>query len=249
MRKYDDKTFSGNPTEAHFKTTHWSVVLQAGQSISSQAGKALARLCQDYWYPLYAYVRRRGYSPQEAQDLTQDFFLRFLERQGIQQADRQRGKFRTFLLSSLGNFLANEWDKRKAVKRGGRCFFESWDALGAEERYNREPFHESTAEKLYERRWALTLLERTLNTLRREHAASRQAEVFDVLQSYLTGNENEETYQEAAARLGLSEAAVKMRVLRLRQRYRELLRAEIAETVSSPQELQEELKHLFSVLA
>ncbi len=233
--------------DARFTTTHWSVVLQARSPPAASAERALAQLCQNYWYPLYAYVRRRGHAPPEAEDLTQDFFGRLLEKGSLQQVDRRRGKFRTFLLSSLDHVLANEWDKRRTLKRGGRCLFVSWDALHAEERYRREPFHDITAEKLYDRRWAMMVIERAIDALRREYESRQELQLFELLQPNLSAETRVEPLQEVAARLQLTEAAVKMRIHRLRRRFGELLRAEVAQTVSQPQELEEEMQHLLTV--
>jgi RNA polymerase sigma factor (sigma-70 family) len=234
---------------AKFGTTHWSVVLRAGGSDTACREEALARLCRDYWYPLYAFVRRRGYLAPEAQDLTQDFFAQLLGKQRLNQANPARGRFRTFLLNCLDHFLANEWDKQRTVKRGGRCVIVSLEELHAEDRYQREPFHELSPEKLYDRRWALTLLEKTVQRLRQEYVTSGDAASFDALQAYLSGGEKTALYKDLAKDLGITEAAVKMRVLRLRRRFGELLRAEIAETVSGPKELEAEMRDLFAACA
>lgn len=247
MSSSDQREGSRGSAEARFATTHWSVVLRAGRPLSSGAEDALARLCRDYWYPLYAYLRRRGYAPAQAQDLTQDFFARFLEKDYVRQADRQRGRFRTFLLSSLSHFLANEADRRATLKRGGRYLFVSWEELHAEEHYGQEPFHDLTAEKLYDRRWALALIDHTLDALRREHEITGDLALFDALQAQLVDHAETGPWAQVGARLGLSEGAVKMRVHRLRRRFGELLRAEVAQTVSSPAELEEEMQHLFAI--
>jgi RNA polymerase sigma-70 factor (ECF subfamily) len=247
MANGDQQAGSCSSAEGQFATTHWSVVLRAGQPLSVDAGEALARLCGDYWYPLYAYVRRRGHAAAEAQDLTQEFFARFLEKEYVRQADRQRGRFRTFLLSALNHFLANEWDKRNRVKRGGGYLFVSWEELKAEDHYEREPFHGLTPEKLYDRRWVLILLNNTLKALRREHEIGGDLALFEALQGQLLDHEDAETAAHLGARLGLTEGAVKMRLHRLRRRFGELLRAEVADTVSSPDELEDEMRHLFTV--
>jgi RNA polymerase sigma-70 factor (ECF subfamily) len=244
-------TSSGNELRRWpaFVTTHWSVVLTAGRSDSTRAQDALARLCQTYWYPLYAYVRRRGYSPPDAEDLTQEFFARLLRANYLGTAQREKGRFRWFLLSALNHFLANEWDRARAKKRGGGNAAISLNADAAESRYKLEPADTLTAERIYERRWALTLLDQVLRTLQREYELTGKKELFDELSFCLTGERSKLPYAELAARLGLSEANVKVAVHRLRKRYRELLRAEIANTVSSREEVEDEIRHLFDVLA
>ncbi|MBI4661724.1 MAG: sigma-70 family RNA polymerase sigma factor [Verrucomicrobia bacterium] len=232
-----------------FATTHWSVVLAAGQEESPQAAEALGQLGQTYWYPLYAYVRREGHSAHDAQDLTQGFFARLLERKDLQSVHPQKGKFRSFLLASLKHFLANEWDRTQAVKRGAAYQFVSWDAADAERRYGQEPSHGLTADRLFERRWALTLLEKTLEDLKQKRAADGKAEWFDALQVYLSGGPNARPYAEIAAELGMSEGALKVAVHRLRRRYGELMRKEIAHTVSRLEDIDDEIRHLFAVVA
>jgi RNA polymerase sigma factor (sigma-70 family) len=234
---------------AAFVTTHWSVVLTAQRSDTTRAQAALARLCQAYWYPLYAYVRRRGYAAHDAQDLTQEFFARLLEQNWLAQADRERGRFRTFLLAALSHFLANEWDKARAQKRGGAVQFVPLQLDSAETRYGQEPADPLTPEQCFERRWALALLDEVLNVLRKEHAAMGTVEMFDVLKPCLVGDRQALPYAALAAKLGMTEGAVKVAVHRLRQRYRQLLREEIANTVANPAEVDEEMHHLFAVLA
>lgn len=242
---------SHNPDNAgpeRFSATHWSVVLAAGQVASPQAEAALARLCQTYWYPLYAFIRREGHDPHEAQDLTQDFFARFLEKNYLSNVDPRKGKFRSFLLASLKHFLANEWDRRQAAKRGGGHAHIPLDELTAENLYRLEPTHDYSAERVFERRWALTLLEQTLNRLREELASAGKSALFDALKVYLTGEKAVVSQAEVAARLRMSEGAVKVAVHRLRQRYRDLIRDEIAQTVAGPAEIEEELRHLVEAL-
>jgi RNA polymerase sigma-70 factor (ECF subfamily) len=229
-------------------TTHWSVVLQAGAATSETTTVALEKLCRSYWYPLYAYARRRGYGPEDAQDLTQSFFARLLERNYVQQADRQRGKFRAFLLAALSHFLADEWDRAHRLKRGGAHTFVSFDAASAEERYRLEPPDPLDAAKLFERRWATTLLERAISRLEQEFTERGQAVLFNGLRAFLVGDQGDATYLEAAPALGLTAAAMKMSVSRMRARCRELLREEIAQTVSSPQEAEEEYRALAAAL-
>jgi RNA polymerase sigma-70 factor (ECF subfamily) len=227
-----------------FLTTRWSVVLSA-RGDTTHAPDALAKLCHAYWYPLYAYVRRQGVSSHDAQDLTQEFFARQLAKGWLADVERERGRFRSWLLASLKHFLANEWDKARAQKRGGGGQFISIDDT-AESRYDREPADAPTAESLYDRRWALTLLDRVLTRLREEFAVAGKIEQFEILKGVLAGDRT--PYVELAAALGTTEGAVKVAVHRLRGRYRDLIRAEIAETVSSAAELEEELRHLLGAL-
>jgi len=231
-----------------FTTTHWSVVLAAGNTTSPQADLALAELCRTYWYPLYAFVRRKGYSAHDAQDLTQAFFARLLEKNYVAQADRERGRFRTYLLAALTHFLADEWDKARRLKRGGGREMISFDAGSAEERYRLEPIEHLDAAKLYERRWVTTLFDKVLRRLEEEFRDLRKAELFDSLKSSLLAEGSGSTYAEVGARLGLKEDAVKQSVHRMRRRYRELFREEIAQTVAGPAEVEDELKYLFAVL-
>ena len=237
------------PRDAAFVTTHWSVVLAARRSDTTRAQAALARLCQTYWYPLYAYVRRRGYGPHDAQDLTQEFFARLLAQNWLAQADRERGRFRTFLLTALSHFLANEWDKARAQKRGGAVEFVPLQLDNAETRYGQESADPVTPEQCFERRWALALLDEVLNRLRQEQVAAGAGALFDTLKPCLAGTRQAQPYAALALELGMTEGAVKVAVHRLRHRYRQLLREEIANTVTSTQEVDEEMHHLFAVLA
>jgi len=237
------------PAKAHwFATTHWSVVLSAADSGSAKAAESLETLCRTYWYPLYAYVRSQGYSPEDAQDLTQGFFERFLEKHYLHDVDRQKGKFRSFLLAALKHFLSDEWRHQHRQKRGGGKRFISLDEERPEERYRLEPADWLNPEKIYERRWALTLLEQVLARLEAEFSAAGKARLFVQLQGFLLGEKNAVPYAEVAERLNLSEGAVKVAVHRLRQRYGELFCAEIAQTVASPEEVDEEIRHLLDVL-
>jgi RNA polymerase sigma-70 factor (ECF subfamily) len=230
-----------------FATTHWSVVLTAACDHNSKAQAALANLCQTYWYPLYAFVRRQGCSPQDAEDLTQEFFARLMAKRSLRAVDRVKGRFRSFLLAALKHFLANEWARAKCLKRGGGQTLIPLDALSAETRFGREPADHCTPEASYERSWALALLDRVLARLAGEQErAARQAQ-FAQLQGCLTGALP--PYVELAAKLGTTEGAVKVAVHRLRQRYRELLREEIALTVASPAEIEDEIRRLFRALA
>ena len=231
-----------------FATTRWTLVLAAGRDTPARAQAALAELCQTYWYPLYAYVRRRGHGPQDAEDLTQAFLARLLEKRAVAAARRQRGKFRAFLLSSLTHFLSDEWDKARAQKRGGRKEIRL-DALSAETRYAAQGQDRLTAEKLFDRQWALRLLEQVLCRLADEFAAAGKAKLFEQLRDCLTGARAALPYAQLARQLGMTEGAVKVAVHRLRQRYRELLFEEIAQTVATPEDVQEELRDLFRALA
>jgi RNA polymerase sigma-70 factor (ECF subfamily) len=232
-----------------FRTTRWSIVLAAGQRSSPAAHGALATLCQVYWYPLYAYVRRKGHSPDDAQDLTQSFFAQLLEKNVAAKADRARGKFRSFLLASLDHFLAREWRRAGARKRGHRRVILSLDLAAGEGRYTLEPTHELTPEKIYQRRWALTLVDEALTKLRDEFDRRGKREMFEHLKPYLGGDESTVPYRQLAESLGKTEGAIKVGVHRLRERCRELLRSEIAQTVSSPQEVDEELRDLFEAVS
>src|SRR5512137_570451 len=231
-----------------FATTHWSVVLAAGQGDTPQSAAALERLCRTYWYPLYAFVRRRGYSPQDTEDLLQGFFARFLEKHYLGDVDQAKGRFRSFLLAALKHYLANEWDKAKAVRRGGRVELLSLEGEAAESRYYEEPVSELTPEKLYEQRWAYELLERVMERVQREFDASGQNPLFEALKGFLLGESQGVSYADVAAQQGLSEGALKKRVQRMRQRYQRLLREEIAHTVARPEEVEDEIRYLLSVL-
>jgi RNA polymerase sigma factor (sigma-70 family) len=249
MSPPDQKVQSGSQDSARFRTTHWSIVLAAGRRSSPDARDALATLCRVYWYPVYAYVRRKGHSPDDAQDLTQSFFARLLEKNVAGKADRTRGKFRSFLLASLNHFLAKEWRRAGARKRGLGQVALSLDLAAGENRYIHEPVNELTAEKVYQRRWALTLLEETLTKLRDEFASGGKLDLFEQLKPYLGGNESTVPYRQIAEALGKTEGAIKVAVHRLRQRCGELLRAEIAQTVTDPAEVDEELRDLFEAVA
>jgi DNA-directed RNA polymerase specialized sigma24 family protein len=233
---------------SQFATTHWSLVLAARDRAEPGADDALASLCGLYWYPLYAYVRRRGHGADEAHDLTQEFFARLLEKDFLAGVDRGKGKFRSFLLAACNHFLANERDRARAKKRGGGRAILSLDAADAEGRYSAEPADAVTPEKLFERRWALALLQQVMARLRDEFEAKGKGRLFDGLRGFLVG-EKGAGYRRAAGELGLSEGAVKVAVHRLRQRYRELLHEEIGRTVGAPEEVEEELRALFAALA
>jgi RNA polymerase sigma-70 factor (ECF subfamily) len=237
-----------NPVRAGvFPTTAWSDILAAGRQPDG-SGEALARLCAAYWFPTYAYMRRRGFTREAAEDLTQEFFACVLENGFLAGARRDRGRFRSFLLASVRNFLANEWDRTKAQKRGGNSVTFSLDFDAAEGRYHQEPFHELTPEALFERQWAYALLDRVLGRLRAEYAAKGQSEQFNRWKPCLYGEQERGAYHQIAIELEMSEAAVKTAVYRFRQRYAELVREEIGATVAKPDEVEEEIQHLLAVL-
>ena len=217
---------------------------------SSEAHEALSELCQTYWPPLYAFIRRRGNDPREAEDLTQAFFARLLEKDWIVDVSREGGRFRSFLLVALKNFLANEWDRAQSQKRGGGKIIVSLDEQRAEAHYEAEPAVQTTPELIFERRWAVTLLDRVLDRLRREFVASEKSGLFDELKAFLPASEEEDlSYGAVAARTGLKEGTVRVAVHRLRRRYGELLRSTIAETVADPKEVEDELRYLIRVIA
>jgi RNA polymerase sigma-70 factor (ECF subfamily) len=249
MPKSDEPISSARPSDGYFATTHWTLILNARGSDAPLAREALEKLCRSYWYPLYAFVRRQGRGPHDAQDLTQEFFARLLEKHYLEEVDRAKGRFRSFLLAALKHFLSNEWDRQRAHKRGGASPHVPIDTQFAESRYGLEPAHEQTPEKLFERRWALTLLDQVLARLREEFVAAGKTGHFEELKVVLTSDKRSIPYAELGTRLGLSEGAVKVAVHRLRRRYRELLRAEIAGTVAGPEEVEEEIRHLFAALA
>ncbi|MHC4158436.1 MAG: RNA polymerase sigma factor [Planctomycetota bacterium] len=234
-----------------FATTHWSVVGAAkGDEVSQTcAREALEELCRAYWYPLYAFVRSRGHSAIDAQDLTQGFFARIMEKQSIRLADPKRGKFRSFLLASLKNFIADEYDRRQAQKRGGGKNIFSLDFESAEGQYSLEPKDEMTPEKLFERSWAITMLRNTLDRLSGEYKSERKKQLFEHLKIYLTTDKQTATYNDIAEKLQMAEGAVKVAVHRLRKQYRELLKEEIAQTVESENEVDEEINELFKALS
>jgi RNA polymerase sigma-70 factor (ECF subfamily) len=232
-----------------FKNTHWSVVLAADGSDTAEASDALEKLCQTYWQPLYAYLRRRGCDPHNAEDLTQGFFAHLLERRSLRRVDRSQGRFRSFLLASLNYFLADEQARARALKRGGGREVLSLDADQAEDRYRLEPKDERSPEKIFEHRWAMTLLDQVLARLAREFADAGKAGLFEQLQPFLVSGGGARTYAEIAGELGSSEEAFKKAVQRMRHRYHQLFREEIAQTVSSPAEVEEELRHLCVVMA
>jgi RNA polymerase sigma factor (sigma-70 family) len=231
-----------------FATTHWSVVLAARRNDDERSHEALSKLCQTYWYPLYAFVRRQGYGPEDAQDLTQGFFAHLLERHALAQVDRTKGKFRSFLLASLRHFLSDQWDSARAQKRGSGAAPIALDAAGAETRYGLEAVDQASPDQAFDRNWALALMEQVLAQLRAEQEATGKQAQFALLQDCLMGDPEALRYVDLAAQLGVGEGAVKMAVSRLRRRYRDLLRHAIAHTVTSPAEAEEEIQCLFAAL-
>ena len=223
-------------------------MLAAGHSSAPAAQAALERLCRTYWFPLYAFARRQGNSPEDAQDLTQEFFSRLLEKNYLARADPDRGKFRTFLLRSLRNFLINEWKRAGRLKRGGGLEFLSIDTNAAEDRYAAEAPEEFSPDAEYEMRWAVTLIEQVLTVLREEFNAAGKVRLFEELKGFIWGDKSAASYAEIAGQLNLTEATVKVAVHRLRQRFRKLLRAEVAHTVARPEDVDDELRHLIAVV-
>jgi len=245
----EDNSPAGQAHGGVFATTHWSVVLAAREQDTPQANAALEQLGRTYWYPLYAYVRRQGYDMGDAQDLTQGFFAHILSRGFLKRANPAKGRFRSFVLGALKYFLADEWAKLRAQKRGGKSLPVFLDAQTAEARYRLEPVDRMDPEKLFERRWATALLDRVLERIEEEYSGSGRRTVFDQLRVFLLGEKAPGGYAQVAASLQMTEGAVKVAAHRLRQRYRELFREEVAHTVEEPAELNDEVKHLFSVLA
>jgi RNA polymerase sigma-70 factor (ECF subfamily) len=237
---------AGSPSR--FQTTSWSLVLAAAGQRSTEAQAALAKLCQTYWQPVYTFIRRSGYPADQAQDLAQGFFLVLLDNNYVADADPQRGRFRSFLLTSVKHFLANERDRAHALKRGGRQAIVSIDGMEAECQYAPSTVELTTPESLFERRWALSLLEQAMTRLRGEFAEREKAEHFEKMSGFLACDADGGRYEQLAAELGTSAGALRVAVHRMRQKYRNILRAEIAETVSRPEEIDEEIRFLLSTL-
>jgi len=242
----NDHTMHTSAGPSQFPTTRWSLVVAAGDSKRKEIRSALASLCENYWYPLYAYLRRRGYSADQAQDLTQEFFIRVLEGRYLDRADPEKGRFRAFLLTSLKFFVADEEDRSRAQKRGGGALL-PLEASSGEERYQREPAHNETPERIFERRWALSVLERVVEKLRDEFVRHGRLEHFERLKVFLLGH-SDAPYAALAREMNTSEGALKVVIHRLRKRYRELFRQEIADTVANPAEVESELRFLAAVL-
>ncbi len=231
-----------------FTTTRWSVVLQAGEEQPTQSMAALDELCRIYWRPIYAFARRRGCAFHEAQDLVQTFFADFLRRRGIERADPAKGRFRSYLLTSFSRFLTNEWERGTRLKRGGGAELLSFDAQSEEERYLSEPVDAATPEKLFAQRWAHLILERVLARLENEFALTGQQDRFALLKPFVAGGQAELSYAEVSSRLGASVPSVTSLIHRTRQRYRDIFREEIAQTVSTPAEIDDEIRHLLAAL-
>jgi len=238
-----------NPRADIFATTHWTVVIRAGRGQSREAEAALEELCRTYWYPLYVYVRRQTSTREDAEDLTQAFFARFLQRNYLEKLTSQKGRFRAFLLAALKHFLANEWDRANRQKRGGGIAPLSLDWQDADARYQIDPADNLTPDKLFDRAWAITLLERVLARLREENEQSDKKKLFDGLKSFLTVGTNSIPYADAAKQLEVNEGAIRVAVHRLRRRYRELLREEIGQTLSDPVQIEEEMRTLFGAFS
>ncbi len=250
LRPVDSRDSSGGilPGAMSFDTTHWSIVSAARDGDLPTAVAALEKLCGAYWYPLYAYIRRKGLSAADAQDVTQEFVCRLIGKNYLESVDRGRGSFRSFLLASINHLLANEWDKARALKRGGGRQILSLDAEEAEGRFVQEPAACDSAEKAFDRRWALTLLDRALARLREEFAREGKLAQFDLLKGFLSDVADDGDYAALAGPLGMEPGGVAVAVHRLRVRYREIVRAEIAQTVANESELKAEMRHLYSVL-
>jgi RNA polymerase sigma-70 factor (ECF subfamily) len=234
------------PGSSQFPTTRWTLVVAAGDPDRKDAHSALVSLCENYWYPLYAYLRRRGYQADSAQDLTQEFFIRVLSGRYLDRADPEKGRFRAFLLTSLKYFVADEEDRNRALKRGGGAVLPLEFSVG-EERYQHEPAHDETPERIFERRWALSVLDRVVERLRSEFVQHGRPEHFDRLKIFLLG-QSDAPYAALAREMNTSEGALKVAIHRLRKRYRELFRQEIADTVADPAEVESELRYLATVL-
>ncbi|MCC7373032.1 MAG: sigma-70 family RNA polymerase sigma factor [Verrucomicrobiales bacterium] len=249
MVPFPDGTPPPRDREPEFHTTRWSVVLAVGDGQSDESSQALEILCRTYWFPLYAYVRRWGQPPADAEDLTQAFLARMLEKRSLGLADPARGRFRTFLLCAFKRFLADEWDKSNTAKRGRRLTSFSLDELDPEARYAIEPVDSRSADALYDRQWAQSMLREVLARLQQEWTAEGRQDAFETLKVYLVGNKGDQPFATAAQRLGMTESAVKSVVHRLRLRYRDLVRAVVVETVQDPGDVDREIRELLVALA
>ena len=232
--------------DASFPQTQWSIVLAAGDGVVAR--EALESLCRTYWYPLYVYAKHRSKDKHDAEDLTQAFFERLLGKNGLRTVGKEKGRFRSFLLASFNHFLDNDWDRTKTLKRGGHCTFVSLDAVSADERLDYEPSYELTPEKIFERRWVVALLEQVMKILRAEYETAGKASAFRVYEKYLVGDDKPASYARAAEELGIKTGAARVSVCRVRRRYQDLLRAQIAHTVESPEEIEDEIRYLFAAL-
>jgi RNA polymerase sigma-70 factor (ECF subfamily) len=240
---------SGGRTAARFATTHWSTVLAAGDSASPGSREALERVCQTYWYPLYAFVRRKGHSPDDAKDLTQAFFERFLEKHYLRAVGAEKGRFRTFLLTSLTHFLADEWDKVRTAKRGGDFKFLSLDLAACEERFGAALGESDSPERHFDVLWAEAVMNRALESLAEEYRAADKLALFEALSGFLSRSADDGEYAAVGERLGFNTRAVTVAVSRLRERYRTLIRAEIAQTVEKGSDVDAELHYLIELVA
>jgi len=249
MDSYEFRRDGDLVPDVKFTTTLWTVVLTARNPDSAEAGHALEELCRSYWYPLYAFVRRQGHPPEQAQDLTQEFFAHLLAQDFLRNVQAEKGRFRSFLLACLKRFLTDEWRRGNARKRGGDRTVLAMDEVAAELRYLQEPIELANPEAIYERRWALTLLDRVLDRLEAEFGSAGKQAMFDRLQPFLLGERGGPGYAAVAADLGMTEGAIKMAVLRMRERYRALFRHEIEQTVAAPSEVEEEIRHVVLILS
>lgn len=232
-----------------FATTRWSMVFRASEGLDNRAQRDLEDVCRACWYPIYAFVRRQGYSPEDSQDLAQGFFEHVLRNNVLSHADPERGKFRSFLLGALRHFVSNEARRMRAEKRGGRVQFVPMDVQEGEERYEREIAHPDTPEKLFQRSWAENLLQRAVDGLRRDYEKQGKGSLFEALHPYLAGSANPNSYQELAQSLKMSSGTVAVAVFRMRKRYGELLRSEIAQTVDDPSDIEQEIRLLLDAVA
>ena len=248
MPALEQKLTGASGHNGQFQTTHWSIVIAAGPNDSDAAAAAMATLCQTYWHPLYMYIRRLGHGPEDAKDLTQEFFARLLAKDYLKAVDRAKGKFRSFLLTAVKRFLANQWDRANRQKRGGGMEVLSMESEDFEGRHPSGLVDDRTPDKVFEQRWATVLLEQVFSRLSAELAAEGKENLFQELRGFLTGETDGNSYPETARRLEMSEGTVRVNVHRLRQRYRQLLRLEIAHTVDSPEGIDDEIRCLFAAL-
>lgn len=245
----EDPDPEARPRAAAFATTHWSAVLSVGRRDSPAAKAALEELSRTYWYPLYAFLRRTGNKPEDAEDLVQGFFLYLLEGEVLRSVEREGGRFRSFLLVTLKHFVSDQKDKARAQKRGGSRHVISWDLVEAEQRFEREASKDASPDRLFDRRWASALLDRSMERLRQECMASGKGKLFDQLKGFVSGDRTRVSYAEAAAQADLSLSALKSAIFRLRQRYHELVREEVGQTLANPGELKDELRYLLSLFS
>ena len=248
MTSPDSNFPSDTAVGAQFAATSWTNVIAAQQSGSPEAAAALEKLCRTYWYPLYAYLRRKGNDPHRAQDLTQEFLYRLIKENYLGAADRRRGKFRSFLLAALNHFVSNQCDYERAVKRGGRVNFVSLDDTESETRFLREPASDQSPEKIFERTWFLALFDAALARLREEQAAAGRSEVFEQLRQFVIEDAEAGDYRAVASRVNMTPNAVAVAVHRLRERYKKLVQEEVLRTVADPAEIEDELHRFFAVL-